>query len=243
MFDYDCGPCLPRGMPSCTAWSNFSFLEGASHPEELIERGRDVGLGRARADRSRRALRLRPLCQSRQATPTCRRSVGAELTLDVPELRPKRRSAPARRAESRRLSAPRSAGRKRARLRQPVRADLDSRNCAGRKRDARSAARRLRRPHRRAHRALRLRATVYAEKALRAATTRRARTRSRALARSLSRPLLSRTAAPLAPRRRRARAAQLVALARTISTCRTSQPTASLTPTAKTRGSATSSPA
>ncbi len=41
--------------------SNFSFLDGASHPEELAEEAARLGLGRARDHRPRRLLRDRAL--------------------------------------------------------------------------------------------------------------------------------------------------------------------------------------
>jgi error-prone DNA polymerase len=70
--------------------SNFSFLEGASHPEELVERAVALGLtALALTDRDglygavRFAKAAKP---SKLAALT-----GAELTLDAPELRPKRR--------------------------------------------------------------------------------------------------------------------------------------------------------
>ena len=73
--------------------SNFSFLEGASHPEELAERAAELGLaavaltdrdgfyGTVRFAKAAKPLRLGAI-------------VGAELTLDAPELRPKRRRDP-----------------------------------------------------------------------------------------------------------------------------------------------------
>src|SRR5271165_4832315 len=73
--------------------SNFSFLEGGSHSEELIARGRELGLaGLALTDRDGiyGAVRFSKAAKSHDLTAI----VGAELTLDVPELRPKRRSAP-----------------------------------------------------------------------------------------------------------------------------------------------------
>jgi error-prone DNA polymerase len=73
--------------------SNFSFLEGASHPEELIERGRELGLaGLALTDRDGvyGSVRFSKAAKSGDFPAL----VGAELTLDVPELRPKRRRAP-----------------------------------------------------------------------------------------------------------------------------------------------------
>ena len=44
--------------------SNFSFLDGASHPEELVGRGRPARARRARAHRPRRLLRRRALRRS-----------------------------------------------------------------------------------------------------------------------------------------------------------------------------------
>jgi error-prone DNA polymerase len=70
--------------------SNFTFLEGASHPEELAARGAALGLaGLALTDRDglygavRFAKAAKPLGLSA--------IVGVELTLDAPELRPTRR--------------------------------------------------------------------------------------------------------------------------------------------------------
>jgi error-prone DNA polymerase len=73
--------------------SNFSFLEGASHPEELVARAVELGLEAvALTDRDGLygAVRF-----AKAAKPTPLGAIaGAELTLDVPDLRPKRRSAP-----------------------------------------------------------------------------------------------------------------------------------------------------
>jgi len=70
--------------------SNFSFLEGASHPEELVDRGVELGLqALALADRDGvyGAVRF-----AKQAKGTALGAiVGVELTLDAPELRPPRR--------------------------------------------------------------------------------------------------------------------------------------------------------
>ena len=70
--------------------SNFSFLEGASHPEELVEHGASLGLAAlALTDRDGvyGAVRF-----AKMAKPTKLGAiVGVELTLDAPELRPKRR--------------------------------------------------------------------------------------------------------------------------------------------------------
>ena len=45
--------------------SNFSFLDGASHPEQLVEEAHRSGAGGAGAHRSRRVLRHRPLRRGR----------------------------------------------------------------------------------------------------------------------------------------------------------------------------------
>ena len=70
--------------------SNFTFLEGSSHPEELVERAVELGLEAvALADRDGiyGAVRF-----AKQAKPTKLGAiVGVELTFDAPELRPKRR--------------------------------------------------------------------------------------------------------------------------------------------------------
>jgi len=70
--------------------SNFSFLTGASHPEELAARGAELGLAAmALTDRDGvyGAVRF-----AKAAKPTALGAItGVELTLDAPELRPKRR--------------------------------------------------------------------------------------------------------------------------------------------------------
>jgi error-prone DNA polymerase len=70
--------------------SNFSFLTGASHPEELAARGAELGLAAmALTDRDGvyGAVRF-----AKAAKPTTLGAItGVELTLDAPELRPKRR--------------------------------------------------------------------------------------------------------------------------------------------------------
>src|ERR1700676_2896682 len=73
--------------------SNFSFLEGASHPEELVVRAVELGLEAvALADRD--GL-YGAVGFAKAAKPTKLGAiVGVELTLDAPELRPRRRSAP-----------------------------------------------------------------------------------------------------------------------------------------------------
>jgi len=70
--------------------SNFTFLQGASHPEELVERAAELGfeaLALTDRDGVYGAVRF-----AKAAKPTQLGAiVGVELTLDVPELRPKRR--------------------------------------------------------------------------------------------------------------------------------------------------------
>jgi error-prone DNA polymerase len=70
--------------------SNFTFLEGASHPEELVERGVELGLqALALADRDGVYGMVR---FAKHAKPTTLGAiVGVELTLEIPELRPARR--------------------------------------------------------------------------------------------------------------------------------------------------------
>ncbi len=69
--------------------SNFSFLEGASHPEELVERGIALGykaLALTDRDGIYGAVRFAKAAKHSKLGAI----VGVELTLDVPELRPKR---------------------------------------------------------------------------------------------------------------------------------------------------------
>ena len=71
--------------------SNFSFLEGASHPEELAARG--IALGYAALALTDRdglygAVRFAKAAKNTKLAAI----VGVELTLDAPELRPKRQS-------------------------------------------------------------------------------------------------------------------------------------------------------
>ncbi|MFY9781219.1 MAG: error-prone DNA polymerase [Candidatus Baltobacteraceae bacterium] len=70
--------------------SNFSFLEGGSHPEELVERAVALGLtALALTDRDGLygAVRFAKAAKPAQLAALA----GAELTLDAPELRPQRR--------------------------------------------------------------------------------------------------------------------------------------------------------
>jgi len=73
--------------------SNFTFLEGASHPEELVERAVEVGLAAvALADRDGLygAVRFAKAAAPQKLAAI----VGVELTLERPDVRTKRRSPP-----------------------------------------------------------------------------------------------------------------------------------------------------
>jgi error-prone DNA polymerase len=86
---------IPARYAELHCWSNFSFLEGASHPEELVERGIELGLaalaltdrdglyGQVRFAKSARNTQLGTI-------------VGAELTLEIgapPSVRGREKSA------------------------------------------------------------------------------------------------------------------------------------------------------
>jgi len=76
-------------------WSNFSFLEGSSHPEELVEHGRRLGLrGLALTDRDGLygAVRFAKAAAGTPFAALC----GAELTLETDAPEPIRASRPAR---------------------------------------------------------------------------------------------------------------------------------------------------
>ncbi|MDB5093367.1 MAG: hypothetical protein JWO85_1468, partial [Candidatus Eremiobacteraeota bacterium] len=76
-------------------WSNFSFLEGSSHPEELVEHGRRLGLrGIALTDRDGLygAVRFAKAAAGTPFAAVC----GAELTLETDAPEPIRASCPAR---------------------------------------------------------------------------------------------------------------------------------------------------
>ena len=79
-------------------WSNFSFLEGSSHPEELIAHGSRLGLrGIALTDRDGvyGAVRFTKAAAGRDFAAIC----GAELTLESAESKPIKASRPARPAK------------------------------------------------------------------------------------------------------------------------------------------------
>jgi error-prone DNA polymerase len=72
-------------------WSNFSFLEGASHPEELVERGLALGLrGIALTDRDGLYGAVR-FAKAAVPTPRFAALCGAELTLESTATEPTRR--------------------------------------------------------------------------------------------------------------------------------------------------------
>jgi error-prone DNA polymerase len=80
-------------------WSNFSFLEGSSHPEELVELGVRMGLrGIALTDRDGLYGAVR-FAKAAVATPEFAGLCGAELTLESAESEPIKASRPARAAK------------------------------------------------------------------------------------------------------------------------------------------------
>src|SRR3984885_15362250 len=77
------------------AWSNFTFLEGSSHPEELVGAAMAAGLaGIALTDRDGLygAVRFAKAAKEQQLPAIC----GAELTLETADPEPIRASRPAR---------------------------------------------------------------------------------------------------------------------------------------------------
>ncbi len=80
-------------------WSNFSFLEGSSHPEELVEHGLRLGLrGIALTDRDGLYGAVR-FAKAAAAVPSFAALCGAELTLETEAAEPIRASRPARPAK------------------------------------------------------------------------------------------------------------------------------------------------
>jgi error-prone DNA polymerase len=80
-------------------WSNFSFLEGSSHPEELVEHGLALGLrGIALTDRDGLYGAVR-FAKAALPTPQFAALCGAELTLETAAAEPIRPSRPARAAK------------------------------------------------------------------------------------------------------------------------------------------------
>ena len=77
------------------AWSNFTFLEGSSHPEELVEAAAELGLaGIALTDRDGLygAVRFAKAAKERKLPAIC----GVELTIETADMEPIRPSRPAR---------------------------------------------------------------------------------------------------------------------------------------------------
>src|SRR5947209_9140675 len=98
-----CSSILPVPMPDEYAelhcWSNFSFLEGSSHPEELVEHGLALGLrGIALTDRDGLYGAVR-FAKAAVPTPQFAALCGAELTLESAAAEPIRPSRPARSAK------------------------------------------------------------------------------------------------------------------------------------------------
>ena len=80
-------------------WSNFSFLEGSSHPEELVELGAAMGLrGIALTDRDGLYGAVR-FAKAAAEKPAFAALCGAELTLESAECEPIKASRPARPAK------------------------------------------------------------------------------------------------------------------------------------------------
>ncbi|MDB5069063.1 MAG: hypothetical protein JWM87_174 [Candidatus Eremiobacteraeota bacterium] len=80
-------------------WSNFSFLEGSSHPEELVEHGARMGLrGIALTDRDGLYGAVR-FAKAAVPVPSFAALCGAELTLESEVSEPIRASRPARPAK------------------------------------------------------------------------------------------------------------------------------------------------
>ncbi len=87
------------GYAELHCWSNFSFLEGSSHPEELVEHGLRLGLrGIALTDRDGLYGSVR-FTKAAVPHPGFAALCGAELTLEPAEPEPIRASRPARPAK------------------------------------------------------------------------------------------------------------------------------------------------
>jgi error-prone DNA polymerase len=85
----------PPGYAELHSWSNFSFLEGSSHPEELAAAAARAGLaGLALTDRDGLygAVRFAKAAHEHKLPAIC----GVELTLETPDAEPIKASRPAR---------------------------------------------------------------------------------------------------------------------------------------------------
>ncbi len=106
MFDIPVLPMAASEYAELHCWSNFSFLEGASHPEELVEHGVRLGLrGIALTDRDGLygAVRFAKAAAGRPFSALC----GAELTLEPDRAEPISASRPARPAKEVPTDSPR----------------------------------------------------------------------------------------------------------------------------------------
>jgi len=96
---------LPPAYAELHAWSNFTFLEGASHPDELAEAAARMGLaGMALTDRDGLygAVRFAKAAREHKLPAIC----GVELTLDEPD--PEGRTPPAEAIRASRPARPAS---------------------------------------------------------------------------------------------------------------------------------------
>ena len=81
---YSCGMASPDLLPAYAelhCLSNFSFLRGASHPEELVERAQSAGLRGARDHRRMLARGRRARASRREGRVGLPLVIGSELTL------------------------------------------------------------------------------------------------------------------------------------------------------------------
>jgi error-prone DNA polymerase len=99
LFGYHPSPMADPEYAELHCWSNFSFLEGSSHPEELVEHGTRLGLrGIALTDRDGLYGAVR-FAKHAAATSSFAALCGAELTLESADAEPIRASRPARPAK------------------------------------------------------------------------------------------------------------------------------------------------
>ncbi len=119
--------------------SNFSFLRGASHPEELVARAAELGyaaladhrrmLGRGRGARARRGPRARPEAHRRQRVPPRRRPALRAARDRSPRLRPALpadHACAARRAEGQLPAGARATSHRQRRFARKRRGSLDA---------------------------------------------------------------------------------------------------------------------
>jgi error-prone DNA polymerase len=88
VFGYHSCPMAAPEYAELHCWSNFSFLEGSSHPEELVEHGRALGLrGIALTDRDGLYGAVR-FAKAAVTIPAFAALCGAELTLESADAEP-----------------------------------------------------------------------------------------------------------------------------------------------------------